>query len=716
MIVSVASGQKRRNVQKNDKNGSNSISSSTSSSVDHQLSVHDNRRRSPRINGALKDDAPTSKLRRINESSTPSRSVSASDESFASSSPPTENISNTIFIPKSELTIPRGIPPKNNRTYAKQCVAAAYNSRLNPYELHVKEQESLQDHLCHAHVTVYLNIRNRILHTYLQNPNVSVTRQQALGCARDYRWNNLASFAYDWLLREGYINFGCVEVPQQQLQLPLDINGTANAPIIVVVGAGMAGLGCARHLEGLFHQYRQRCRVIVVEGKERIGGRIHSVPPLKNTVSTNMPPPPAFPSRVDIGAEIVVGFEGGNPLDVIIRNQLSLPCQYLNDISTIYDVGGLPVNKSQDKTDEKLYNDILECASFYHHQPVIAPTAQGNKKLIKTGRDSYRDDSNITVRQYLQVRAAERLRRTATESPDEYISKQHPASGDELNLDSVAHASETQTLGAVIDEGVKRYQSIHPLTCKDMRLLNWHYANMEYANAANVNDISLSLWNQDDGNEFEGEHCQIIGGYEQVPYALYSFPNELTVRTDKKVSKISYDLTGTGEHEQKTLVQCDDGETIMADQVVFTGSLGVLKHQLVQFDPPLPLWKTGAIERLGFGLLNKVILVFRKPFWGADRDMFGVLREPEDNKKSLKQEDYSANRGKCYMFWNCLKSSGLPILIGIFAGDAAYQVENMPDHEITSDAINNLRNIFGHAAVPDPLETIITRWSTKSLT
>ena len=44
------------------------------------------------------------------------------------------------------------------------------------------------------------------------------------------------------------------------------------------------------------------------------------------------------------------------------------------------------------------------------------------------------------------------------------------------------------------------------------------------------------------------------------------------------------------------------------DAVLCTRPLGVLKQQppAVQFVPPLPEWKTSAVQRMGFGNLNKV--------------------------------------------------------------------------------------------------------------
>ncbi|KAE8145333.1 flavin-containing amine oxidoreductase-domain containing protein [Aspergillus avenaceus] len=646
------------------------------------------------------------------------------------------------FRPRS--SIPSRLPAV---MYAQQCIAAAYASRLNPYALHVKEQEALQDHLCHLHVTVYLNIRNGILRLWTRNPMVSVTKEEALGCARDHRWMNLASFAYEWLLRHGYINFGCVEVPIPMV--PPRKGRPKEGPVIVVIGAGMAGLGCARHLESLFRHYHDTYtspRVIILEGRRRIGGRIYSHP-LQSLRSSRLGP--GMIPKAEMGAHIIVGFNHGNPLDAIVRGQLALPYHLLRDISTIYDIDGSPVDEIQDAMDERLYDDVLDRSGFYRHQSLVTSTIEGTRELIDTGRDLSANDG-ITIRQYEEARASgtigsllptKRVRRgvghkttdiksTGASDADivTHIEVQPAARtcqlngwrlnngvsvNSTLNLDPVAKASQFQTLGAVMDEGIRQYQRMLPLTPKDMRLINWHFANLEYANAVNVGKLNLSGWDQDIGNEFEGEHSQVVGGYQQVPYGLFSLPTKLDVRTNKVVSKISYDPTESGR--QQTVVYCEDGETLAADNVVFTGSLGVLKDQSIQFEPPLPDWKHSAIDRLGFGVLNKVILVFDTPFWDTERDMFGLLREPAD-RDSMSQEDYAANRGRFYLFWNCMKTTGLPVLIALMAGDAAIQAECTPDAELIAEVTSQLRNVFKHIAVPDPLETIITRWRSDKFT
>ncbi|KAL4811297.1 flavin-containing amine oxidoreductase-domain containing protein [Aspergillus unguis] len=630
--------------------------------------------------------------------------------------------------------------------YAQQCIAAAYASRLNPYALHHKEQEALQDHLCHLHVTVYLNIRNAILRLWTRNPMVSVSKEEALGCAKDYRWMNLASFAYEWLIRHGYINFGCLEIPMALI--PPKKGRRRDGPVIVVIGAGMAGLGCARQLEGFFNHFRDSSntpRVVVLEGRRRIGGRIYSHP-LRSLQTTKLPP--GLTPKAEMGAQIVVGFDHGNPLDQIIRGQLALSYHLLRDVSTIYDVDGSPVDEVRDATAESLYNDVLDRSGDYRHKNVILPTAEGDRDLIDSGRDVSTSDG-VTVRQYEEARAAgtiglllpaKRIRRgvghkttdiksAAVPAADPKQTQENPATvacqamgwklnegmpaNPKINLDPIAKESRSQTLGNAMDEGVRQYQGMLPLTPKDLRLLNWHFANLEYANATNIGNLSLSGWDQDMGNEFEGEHSQVIGGYNRVPYGLWSHPSKLNVQTNKTVTGITYDATGSNNH--KTLIYCEDGDSIAADMVVYTGSLGTLKHRTVDFSPPLPGWKQGAIDRLGFGVMNKVILTFDQPFWDTERDMFGLLREPS-NKESMNQEEYAANRGRFYLFWNCMKTTGLPVLIALMAGDAAHQAECTPDAEIIAEVMSQLRNVFKQVAVPDPLETIITRWASDKFT
>lgn len=640
-------------------------------------------------------------------------------------------------------SIPSDVP---HEELARQSVQAAYSSRLNPFALHIEEYQLLREHICHLHVTTYINVRNRILRLWVRNPLVSVTPEEAAGCAYSVRWLGLAEVAYEWLVRKGYINFGCLEVPDVSNVRVKKYKLKRTRKTIVVIGAGMAGLGCARQLEGLLTHYREKWtaigeeppKVIVLEGRSRIGGRIYSHP-LQNGNFSGLPQQSRC--TAEMGAHIITGFDHGNPLNMIIRGQLALHYYPLKDNSTLFDVDGQVVDRKRDKLIEKLFNDILERASIYRHRTTTPLTVEGDRALIEIGRDPTDDTAKV-------ISAAEEEQQNVVQEPvrghkesvqqvptgvDKLTGKMHMALGSrtkarpalaakamgwnlashvlathDFNLEHAAKSSQYPTLGAVMDEAVQQYQQLLNLSPQDMRLLNWHFANLEYANAVNVDKLSLGGWDQDIGNEFEGEHAQVIGGYQQVPRGIWQYPSKLDLQTNKAVSRVVYNEGANPDPTAKII--CDDGDVFDASHVVLTTPLGVLKSESITFEPLLPVWKRQAIERLGFGTLNKVILVFEKPFWNVHQDMIGLLRDATTSN-SLNQGDYVQNRGRFYLFWNCIKTSGRPMLIALMAGDAAHQAELLSDAQIVGEVTQQLALMFKQNPVPQPVETIVTRWS-----
>lgn len=45
----------------------------------------------------------------------------------------------------------------------------------------------------------------------------------------------------------------------------------------------------------------------------------------------------------------------------------------------------------------------------------------------------------------------------------------------------------------------------------ERRVLDWHFANLEFANAAPLRALSLRTWDQDDPHEMQGAHCFLPG-------------------------------------------------------------------------------------------------------------------------------------------------------------------------------------------------------------
>lgn len=529
--------------------------------------------------------------------------------------------------------------------FGRQCILAAENSRLNPFALHPSEYKYLREHVTRAQVTIYLNIRNAILRLWHRNPLVHVSQEEAAGCARDKRYFGLARFAHLWLLRNGYINFGCVEIPSTAGPVPRNKMKSVQRTILVV-GAGMSGLGCARHMEGLFGQFGDQFtalgerppKITLLEARPRVGGRVYSHPFLDQSNSTL---PPGHRCTAEMGAQIVTGFEHGNPLNAIIRGQLGIPYHGLRDNTILYDYDGTVVERSQDILVEKLYNDVLERAAVYRNKPGAHRTVEGDRNMMAFGREpsdngglsiaeleksdtplTANDESTASSKEEKPSTGVEKLAGRAYQlsagfNPDMTAAetvlsmgwKLRPGASttQSLNLDTVAKSSQYPTLGQTMDEGLRQYQDIIDMKPRDMRLLNWHHANLEYANAISVNQLSLSGWDQDIGNEFEGEHTEVIGGYQQVPRGLWQAPTRLDVRFKTPVKAIHYSMENDSTSKAVKVIS-EDGEVFEADQVIITTPLGVLKSGSITFQPPLPDWKQDVVERMGFGLLNKVCL------------------------------------------------------------------------------------------------------------
>lgn len=52
------------------------------------------------------------------------------------------------------------------------------------------------------------------------------------------------------------------------------------------------------------------------------------------------------------------------------------------------------------------------------------------------------------------------------------------------------------------------YRSVY-LSPRDRQILDWHFANLEFANAAPLDKLSLRHWDQDDDFEFTGLYSSL---------------------------------------------------------------------------------------------------------------------------------------------------------------------------------------------------------------
>ncbi|GMN50997.1 hypothetical protein TIFTF001_020151 [Ficus carica] len=245
------------------------------------------------------------------------------------------------------------------------------------------------------------------------------------------------------------------------------------------------------------------------------------------------------------------------------------------------------------------------------------------------------------------------------------------------------------SLGAALETFRQVYGD--DVNAEEMKLFNWHLANLEYANAGLISKLSLAFWDQDDPYDMGGDHCFLPGGNGRLVQAL---AENVPILYEKTVNTIRYSNHGVQVVAGNQVFECD--------MALCTVPLGVLKSGSIKFIPELPQRKLDGIKRLGFGLLNKVAMLFPHAFWGTDLDTFGHL------------SDDPSRRGEFFLFYSYATVAGGPLLIALVAGEAAHKFESMPPTDAVTLVLQILKGIYEPQGinVPEPIQTVCTRWGS----
>ncbi|XP_051191950.1 lysine-specific histone demethylase 1 homolog 3 [Lolium perenne] len=430
---------------------------------------------------------------------------------------------------------------------------------------------------------------------------------------------------------------------------------------IIIVGAGPAGLTAARHLR------RQGFAVTVLEARDRIGGRVFT-----DRTSLSVP--------VDLGASIITGVEADIATErradpsSLICSQLGLELTVLNSACPLYDV--VTGNKVPDDLDDDMqseYNGLVD-----EMEQLFAQNGESAMGL------SLEDGLEYALRKKRGAHAVSSV------GQDNQLLSRSNAGG----LDISGSASTEKEIA-----GCGRDDKIDVLSPIERRVMNWHFAHLEYGCAAMLNSVSLPYWNQDDVyGGFGGPHCMIKGGYGAV---LESLAEGVDIQLNHVVTEIIYrseESAARGIDGKTVKVSTSNGGEFAGDAVLITVPLGCLKANAIKFSPSLPDWKISSIDKLGFGVLNKIVLEFPEVFWDDDMDYFGATAEETDL------------RGQCFMFWNLKKTLGAPVLIALLVGKAAIDGQSISSDVHVSNAMVVLRKLFTDAAIPDPVASVVTNW------
>jgi monoamine oxidase len=358
---------------------------------------------------------------------------------------------------------------------------------------------------------------------------------------------------------------------------------------IIVIGAGIAGITAANKLQA------QGYRVIILEGRDRIGGRIWT----DNSLG--------FP--LDLGAAWIHTIDG-NPISPLVKKF---------GIQTV----------------------VSDLESQWNYKGVDQLLSKSEERMISKAFQAFTD------------RIAE--------------------------LKNNAGSSQQITLGDIAQQIIES-EELTGITLKGFRATL--SSTIESEVGEDIANLGIKGFEED--SEFTGADVVFPQGYIQLVQAL---SKDLDIRTKHLVQQIAYDDTGVK-------VTTDRG-VFSGSQVIVTVPLGVLKRGSIKFSPALPEEKLAAIERLGMGALNRLVLKFPQQFWPSQPHTMAYI---------------NGNIPDRYVeFYNWQKYVQQPILAAMFSGNFSRSLSQMPKSEAIQNIMSDLRAMFGKD-IPLPTATLLTQW------
>jgi monoamine oxidase len=334
-------------------------------------------------------------------------------------------------------------------------------------------------------------------------------------------------------------------------------------------------------------------------------------------------------------------------------------------------------------TDRSLGAPVDMGASWIHGERKNPITALCRRNSIRTLASDL-DDRALIDRDGAQIPLAE------VEKWEEIIAEAEEIaarSGDDV---AIATAIETAVGG-------------RELTPREERIFENILAGIECEFGGSSDRLSGWYLNADEG--FDGDDLAFPGGYAAVPEALAV---GLDIKFEEPVKSVSCDANGA-------IVETGKGR-YEADAVIVTLPLGILKRGQVAFAPDLPDQKLAAIERLGFGVLNKVAVKFSRAFWPEETEFFEYLagrraygpvtsaacatcHEPPTLRESSGFSE----------FVNMVPVNGAPVLLALTGGPFGHRLDSWPDEKVASEVTRTIRAMFG-GSIPEPDGIVVSRW------
>lgn len=177
----------------------------------------------------------------------------------------------------------------------------------------------------------------------------------------------------------------------------------------------------------------------------------------------------------------------------------------------------------------------------------------------------------------------------------------------------------------------------------------------------------------------------------------YGFKTALDVLQHKNFTShllLNKEVISIFTFANSSLVFCADGTVFKTNHVIFTPSIGVLKHNyLKMFYPALPKAKINSIKAIGFNGVLKIVMRFANRWWDDEFKGSKFLWGSKDKKILLSNSS---------IFWTSQVYEIMPaernpkVLFAWVTGKYVPRIEQLGNESVIEGATYVLKKFLGH--------------------
>ncbi|GFU06879.1 hypothetical protein NPIL_304162 [Nephila pilipes] len=253
-------------------------------------------------------------------------------------------------------------------------------------------------------------------------------------------------------------------------------------------------------------------------------------------------------------------------------------------------------------------------------------------------------------------------------------------------------------------------------------LFNWYIKFESIDNASDdLNDIAIQSFTEWDECPEELYHIEFSNGFSSLLDAVLSQLSSDVVHLNTPVKCVKWSknlndnfynqmfVKNRSEDSFPVVLECDNGERFYADSVIVTASVGFLKENIDSFfSPSLPQNKLEAFASVGFGTVNKIFLIYDKPFWTSDDLGFQLIWEKTRSEQCDKLSTENPWVHDITGFDVVQKYPN--ILLGWIGGKGAIMMESIDEGTISTACSDLLRIFLKRPDIPIPTKVLRSCW------